>query len=176
MHFLERIIQEQIREIWHCFPDWGRFVVVYHCWLIAIDHRCEPIEISRGWDMGWISGYSCSHLMRFLKSLPRLGWARDIRSRAWLCSRVCVGSSPLPALGADTLTGNISNICHQLPILPHTTAHSSLQLQSSISTKEMKTRLEFYMHRAIHHLPASLSCWFKKVERKISSKSSLDSP
>ena len=84
--------------------------------------------------------------------------------------------APLPAVGADTLTGNISNICHQLPILPHTTAHSSLQLQSSISTKEMKTRLEFYMHRAIHHLPASLSCWFKKVERKISSKSSLDSP
>ena len=41
--------------------------------------------------------------------------------------------APLPAVGADTLTGNISNICHQLPILPHT-AHSSLQLQSSIST------------------------------------------
>ena len=49
------------------------FVVVYHCWLIAIDHRCERIEISPGWDMGWISGYSCSQLMRFLKSLPRPG-------------------------------------------------------------------------------------------------------
>ena len=145
--------------IWLCFPDWGWFVVLYHCWLIAIDHRCEHIEISRGWDMGWISGYSCSQLMRFLKSLPRLGPGYQI------CVHVSV-LAPLPALGADTLTGNISNICHQLPILPHTTAHSSLHLQSSISTKEMKTRLEFYMHRAIHHLPASLSCCFKLVENE----------
>ena len=145
--------------IWLCFPDWGWFVVLYHCWLIAIDHRCEHIEISRGWDMGWISGYSCSQLMRFLKSLPRLGPGYQI------CVHVSV-LAPLPALGADTLTGNISNICHQLPILPHTTAHSSLHLQSSISTKEMKTRLKFYMHRAIHHLPASLSCCFKLVENE----------
>ena len=145
--------------LWLCFPDWGWFVVLYHCWLIAIDHRCEHIEISRGWDMGWISGYSCSQLMRFLKSLPRLGPGYQI------CVHVSV-LAPLPALGADTLTGNISNICHQLPILPHTTAHSSLHLQSSISTKEMKTRLEFYMHRAIHHLPASLSCCFKLVENE----------
>ena len=81
--------------------------------------------------------------------------------------------APLPAVGADTLTGNISNICHQLPILPHT-AHSSLQLQSSISTKEMKTRLGFYMHRTIHNLPASLSrCSSISRLNKIQSKSSL---
>ena len=58
--------------------------------------------------------------------------------------------APLPAMaGADTLTGNISGICHQLPPLPHT---PQLHLQSSISTKEMKTGLGFYMHRAIHHM------------------------
>ena len=115
------------------------------------------------WEMGWISGYSCSQLMRFLKSLPRPGPGYQISvftCLCWLLSR----------LSALTLTGNISNICHQLPILPHA-PHSSLQLQSSISTKEMKTRLGFYMHRAIQNLPASLSCcssiyWLNKIQSK----------
>ena len=155
--------------IWLCFPDWGWFVVLYHCWLIAIDHRCEHIEISRGWDMGWISGYSCSQLMRFLKSLPRLGPGYQI------CVHVSV-LAPLPALGADTLTGNISNICHQLPILPHTTP-----LHTPVSICSHQSQLRRWKHGSnficigryttcLPHSHAALS-WLK-----MSSKSSLYSP
>ena len=83
-----------------------------------------------------------------------------------LCSRVCVGSSPGSRRWHSDREyfKHLSSTSYSPP--HHTTAHSSLHLQSSISTKEMKTRLEFYMHRAIHHLPASLSCCFKLVENE----------
>lgn len=49
--------------------------------------------------------------------------------------------APLWALGADTLTGNISNICHQLPLLPHTTP-----LHTPVSSCSHQSQLRRWKH------------------------------
>ena len=84
-----------------------------------------------------------------------------------LCSRVCVGSSVLTLWQGIFQTFVINFLFSPTQRQPH----SSLQLQSSISTKEMKTRLGFYMHRTIHiihNLPSFLSLMLFKYRLKAS--------
>ena len=117
----------------------------YHCWLITIDHRCEHIEhieSSCGWDMGWISGYSPhSPLLLRTNEVPR-GSAKTGLGPGYQIISVSVvfmsgvGSS----LGSQSLTGNISNICHQLPISPPPTPHTRLPPVSSCSHQSQLRR------------------------------------